>query len=132
MGLTIAAHLYNRILVGGPAKERYESFAKAMFGAYGKRLREAKAVWLGDNRRGVYVQGLWTIFGQELVNAVTWGKKCTCQEKMCDHSKKAVDTGAMYIRHAKDGFIDTNTDEDSFLKPLYQEVPSQLGKHCGI
>ena len=51
---------------------------------------------------------------------------------MCDHSKKAVDTGAMYIRHAKDGFIEANTDQDSFLKPLYQEVPNPLGKHCGM
>jgi hypothetical protein len=120
MKLTLAAHLYNHILIGGLAKERYETFARSMFSAYGKILYGGNAVWLGSELIGNYVRSLGVIFGRELVNTVTWGNKCTCLEKKCDHSRAAVQMGVEYIRFAKDGL--TSTDQGNFLRPLYQET----------
>jgi hypothetical protein len=88
--------------------------------AYGQKLSRGKARWLADERRREYFRSLWTIFGRELVNTITWGKRCACDKGKCEHSAKAVEIGANYIREAKEGCLDL--DLDLFLKPLDQGV----------
>ena len=116
--LTLAAHLYNHTLIEG--SEKYELFAKSVVVAYRRRLLTGEASWLAGEARREYFRGMWTIFGRELINMVTWGKRCACEEGKCRHSTAAVETGAAYIREAKEGCLDL--DLDLFLKPQDQGV----------
>jgi hypothetical protein len=63
---------------------------------------------------------VWTMCGRELVNSVTWGKQCACQNRKCEHSIAAVEKGVEYVRSAQIRIIDF--DKDTFLKPLYQTL----------
>jgi hypothetical protein len=113
----LAAHLHHRIIMDGPRKEQYQTFAHSVFASYGKRVSEKRAEWLVPEALNRYLRSIWIIHGRELINSTTWEKRCPCEDRHCPHNQSAIQKGVDYILAATRRSLDSTSSD--FLTPIY-------------